>query len=69
MSTQLYATIKRSSKYAHQQPRDLSGKAQPFEVEIGGYDSYIFRGNDNQYRAADLTLFVRCRDAFVRIGS
>lgn len=47
MSTQLYATIKRSSKYAHQQPRDASGTAQPFEVEVSGYDSYIFRGSDN----------------------
>lgn len=67
MATQLYATLKRSSKYAHQQPRDADGTVVPFEVEVQGYDSYVLRGNDNQYRLDDVTLFVRWRDGFMKV--
>lgn len=67
MATQLYATLKRTSKYAHQQPVDGFGKPMPFQVEVQGYDSYILRGNDNQYRLEDVNLFVKWRDGFTRI--
>ena len=63
--TQLYAVIRRRSKYyGQQQTRD------PFLVEVcGRTDDYIFRGNDNDYRAEDLTFWVKnVRGEFVRLS-
>jgi len=61
--TQLYAKLKRSSKYAHQH----DGK-EPFPVEVVGYDTYIFNGNGNQYRLSDLRLYVVFAGQFVAIN-
>lgn len=70
MSTQIYARIKRTSDYAYQQRTP-----DPFPVEFeGASDShhnprgYIARGNSNQYRLADLQLFIKQGEQFVRIG-
>lgn len=55
MSTQLYALIKRSSKYHDQH----DGK-EPFPIEISDWDlAYPIRGNNNNYRFADLNLYVK----------
>lgn len=69
---QLFATIKKSSRYAHQQPRDDSQRVAPpipFEVEIGHgpEHDYIVFGNGNQYRIADLHFFVKAGERFVRL--
>jgi len=59
--TQLYATLKRSSEHAHQQP----GK-EPFPVQIKHqYDSYCVVGNDNVYRLSDLKFWIKVRDKLV----
>ncbi len=55
MSQQLYAKIKRSSKYYGQ-----TTPGERFEVHIqyqGGWD-YVVQGNLNNYRLADVNLFV-----------
>lgn len=55
MSQQLYAKIKKSSKYYGQ-----TAPGERFEVHIrhqGGYE-YVVRGNNNDYRLADVNLFV-----------
>jgi hypothetical protein len=64
---QLFATIKKSSKYACQQPRDDSQRLapmMPFEVHIGTGPAkdYIVHGNGNQYRIADLRFYVKDDD-------
>lgn len=64
---QLYATIKKTSTYAHQQRRDNS-RAIPFEVEIRGENGYCVYGNSNQYRLADLRFYVKCNERFVSIS-
>lgn len=67
---QLYATIKKSSKYAYQQPRDDSNQPEPFEVEIGNgpISDYIVYGNSNQYRISDLRFYVKTADRLVPIS-
>lgn len=68
---QLYATIRKSSKYAHQQPRDTSQRSappRPFAVEIvGGYDEYCVEGNSNMYRIADVRFYAKRDDRFIAL--
>ena len=66
---QLYATIKKSSKYADQQPRDGS-KPIPFEVEVGDgpANEYIVYGNSNQYRIEDVRFYVKWGDRFIPLS-
>lgn len=70
---QLFATIKTSSKYAYQQPRDTSQRlspAIPFEVVVGSGSprDYIVSGNGNQYRISDLRFWVKAGDHFIRLS-
>jgi len=67
MSTDIYAVIKRSSKYRNQQPRER-GADVPFAVRFVDDVSYPVRGNDNNYRLDDLRFFARVADRFVQIG-
>lgn len=73
MSAQLFAVIKKSSKYAHQQPRDAKGKAVPFEVEFADSSdvdvwTHVVFGADNRYRIADLSFFAKVGEQFVRLS-
>ncbi len=71
----LYAKIKRSSEYSHQH------KGDPFPVEleegwstrtVATYASpkeiYCVRGNNNDYRIADLTFYVKVGEKFVALS-
>lgn len=61
----IYARIKRTSKYFGQNPPD----DRKFPVIITGpKESYGVTGNNNQYRLADVELFVTLRNGdFVQI--
>ena len=59
MAQQLYAKIKKSSKYYGQNDWAKEKGTFPFPVEIYGYpEGYCVKGNDNQYRLRDVNLFV-----------
>ena len=71
----LYAKIKRSSEHSHQH------KGDPFPVEIeegwnartvahhaNPKDIYCVRGNNNDYRIADLTFYVKVGEKFVALS-
>lgn len=62
---QIYATIKRSSKYYGQ-----AAPGAPFPVCISeAYDNYVVRGNNNRYRLADVWLQIRNDDgSYMRIS-
>lgn len=67
--TQVYATLRRSSKYAHQQRGD-----EPWPVEFDtASDSHadpsghIARGNGNQYRLRDLKFWIKQGETFVEL--
>lgn len=68
---QLYAEIKKSSKYAHQ--ADLcrrNGYGYPFKVRIvhdGGGDYCVVGGVGGQYRLADVNLYVIEGDKKIRV--
>lgn len=69
MAQQLYAKIKRSSKYEYQnKTAEENGFGLPFEVDIqtdSGTHSkdYVVKGGPGgQYRLADVNLFVKCAD-------
>lgn len=66
--TQLYARIKRTSKYAGQN-RIENGKVVPFPVEvIAIYGEYnIVGGIGGYYRMSDVNLYVIDGDVEVRI--
>jgi hypothetical protein len=57
---QLYAEIKKSSKYAHQASWAKSQGEYPFRVRVcGGDDIYcVIGGPGGQYRLADVNLYV-----------
>ena len=55
----LYATIKKSSKYAHQGRSEADGKLILFPVQEIQNGSYAFRMNGNQYRREDLNFYVK----------
>lgn len=63
MSTQIYASLKRSSKYYHQQ-RDHK---TPFPVTFR-WDGYCVCGNNNFYRIADVNLFAHVEGQFLKLG-
>jgi hypothetical protein len=59
MSQQLYAKIKKSSKYYNQNNWAKENGEFPFPVEIHGHAlGYCVHGNGNQYRLRDVSLFV-----------
>jgi hypothetical protein len=68
----LYAKIKRSSEHSHQH------KGQPFPVQFEAYRGlpnfsnpkgvYCVRGNNNDYRIADLTFYVKVGEKFVALS-
>lgn len=67
MAQQLYAKIKRSSKYEHQNKTAKEGGwGLPFEVDIQtdsdthSKDYVVKGGPGGQYRLADVNLFVKC---------
>ncbi len=62
--TQLYASIKRSSKYHYQQR-----SKDPFPVHVGGSGGgYCVFGNANQYRIEDLRFYVKVGDRMVALS-
>lgn len=69
MSAHLFATIKRTSKYSHQQIKDSSGKPIKFEVLFGGPWNHGIHGNDNHYSLEDLNVYVKCINGeFLRLS-
>ena len=75
MAQQLYAKIKRSSKYEYQnQTAKDNGFGLPFEVDVAPAfatsKSYVVHGGPGgQYRLADVNLFVKCDDgSYLRIA-
>ena len=56
---ELYATIKRTSKYAHQGRDECTDKTILFPVQQVQDSSYAFRLNSNQYRREDLNFYVK----------
>lgn len=66
---ELYATIKKTSEYAHQGHNPENGQAILFPVESIQDDHYAFRLNCNQYRREDLTFWVKTpRGRLVRLN-
>ncbi len=55
---ELYASIKKSSKYYHQ-GLDNNGAPINFPVQSISYGSYSFRLNHNNYRSRDLFFYVK----------
>lgn len=56
---ELYATIKRTSKYALQGRDECTDKTILFPVQQVQASSYAFRLNSNQYRREDLNFYVK----------
>ena len=56
---ELYATIKRTSKYAYQGRSEADGKLILFPVREIQNGSYAFRMGGNQYRREDLNFYVK----------
>jgi len=69
--TQLYATIKKTSRYAAQQSYHLDekGKPLPFEVEIpeNANELRALGGIGGNYDIKDLNYFIKHNDKFVKI--
>jgi hypothetical protein len=72
MSTQLYAKIKRTSKYEHQNQVAKEGPHGfpfPVTVDAGWFDSYCVRGGPGGgYRLTDVNLFVIADGKELRIS-
>lgn len=66
--TDLFATIKPTSKYWHQNDTNAQGEPVPFAVYIDhhnikrGHDDYAAIGNQNAYCVRDLLFYVRGAD-------
>ncbi len=56
---ELYATIKKTSKYAYQGREERTGKVIFFPIREVQDDPYAFRMNGNQYRREDLSFYVK----------
>jgi len=58
---ELYATIRKTSKYAHQGTEGSTGKTILFPIRAIQDDccGYLFRLNSNQYRQSDLHFWVK----------
>ncbi len=55
---ELFAKIKRTSKYYYQ-GLDQNGKPRAFKIDAIQYGSHSFRMNSNNYRSQDLTFWVK----------
>jgi len=68
--TQLYAKIKKNSKYFYQNEwAKRKGYGLPFAVEIENTsDKYCVYGADNQYYIADLNFFVLVDGQYLKLG-
>jgi len=67
--TQLYAKIKRSSKYHNQNSYHVQDdKFIPFEVIYDERQEKFLGGVGGNYPVDDLNLFVKQDEAFVRVG-
>ncbi|MFA0810828.1 hypothetical protein [Microbulbifer epialgicus] len=63
--TELFAVIRKDSKYFHQNP-----KALPFPVHIiDTTDAYRVKGNGDGYRLDDVYLFVKAGQDYRQIDS
>lgn len=62
MSQQIFAKIKKSSKYYAQQPMSSAAKPVAFEVFLDAQTlgAYVVHGRPGQYRLVDVNLFVVC---------
>lgn len=56
---QLFATIKKSSKYFYQGLDEETGKPMLFEIEEIRNDLHAFVLNSNNYRSEDLNFYVK----------
>lgn len=67
---QLFATIRESSKYFHQNKFDEIKKPIPFKVEINDSESedYCVQCIGNQYRVKDVLFFVKLEQTFKQIS-
>ncbi len=59
---ELYAIIKRTSKYAYQGREEGTGRTILFAVGEVQDGEYAFRFNSNQYRRQDLNFYVKRPD-------
>ena len=68
--TQLYAKIKKSSKYFYQNEwAKRDGYGLPFEVEIENTsDKYCVHGAGNQFYVSDLNFFVIVDGVEIKLG-
>ena len=66
---QLYAKIKKSSKYAHQASMAIRNGDYPFPVEIvHATDGYVVKGGPGgQYRLKDVSLHVMAGYTHIKI--
>lgn len=65
---QLYAKIKKSSKYASQIALAERDGVYPFPVMIQCFNDYVVKGGPGgQYRLKDVALFVKADDKFIKI--
>ncbi|MEA2115077.1 MAG: hypothetical protein U9P36_06810 [Thermodesulfobacteriota bacterium] len=68
---QLYAKIKKSSKYFHQNEMARKNGEFPFAVEISNFDDpdlyFVQGGPGGQYRLTDVNLFVKNGSNEIRI--
>ena len=64
---QLYAKIKKSSKYAGQIALAKRDGAYPFPVMIQDFEYSVKGGPGGQYRLADVSLFVKVGKKFIKI--
>lgn len=65
MSQQIYAVLKRTSKYVHQAE---PGAMFPVTITVAGRDEYRVHGNHNDYRLADVQLWLVDGDNKLRIA-
>lgn len=59
--TQIYASIRESSKYYYQQPSE-----EKFPIEFV-HDAYPVVGNSNRYCLSDVDLFAMTDKGFIRL--
>ncbi|RQW89916.1 MAG: hypothetical protein EHM79_02090 [Geobacter sp.] len=65
---QLYATIRKQSKYSNQQEFGLKKKPIPFKVKLDFTDPYwpVKGGPGGNYTLYDVDLWVKCEDKLLK---